>query len=58
VLIYDSAKQNIYGDKFSIKWNGPFWIDKKLGNNTYIVWDKLGNVNNSPVHVERLKHYK
>jgi len=58
VLIYDSAKQHVYGDKFSIKWNGPFWIHSKVGNNTYIVRDKIGNVIQKPIHAERLKHYK
>jgi len=24
VLLYNSAKQNVHGDKFSIRWTGPF----------------------------------
>jgi hypothetical protein len=58
VLIYDSAKQNVKGEKFTQKWNGPFWINKILGNNVYIVRDKIGNVLPNPVHATRIKHYK
>ena len=58
VLLYDSAKQNVHGDKFSIRWTGPFWIDKILGSSTYLIRDKLEVVKQRPVHVERLKHYK
>jgi len=58
ILLYDSAKQNEHGNKFSIKWNGPFWIQTKLGDNTYLVRDKLGKVIQKPVHAERIKHYK
>jgi hypothetical protein len=58
VLVYDSAKQNLHGGKFVVKWAGPYWIEKKLGNNTYLIRNKSGAVHNSSVHAERLKHYK
>jgi hypothetical protein len=58
VLMYDSSKQHVFGDKFSVKWLGPYWIEKKLGTNTYLLRDQLGNVDSRPVHAERLKFYK
>lgn len=58
VLVYDSAKKNVHGQKFVPKWMGPFWIEKKLGNKVYIVRDKIGKTLPNPVHAERLKHYK
>lgn len=58
VLVYDSAKKNVHGQKFNPKWMGPFWIEKKLGNKVYLVRDKIGNTLPNPVHAERLKHYK
>jgi hypothetical protein len=58
VLVYDSAKKNVHGQKFNPKWMGPFWIEKKLGNKVYLVRDKVGNTLPNPVYAERLKHYK
>ena len=58
VLVYDSAKQNLHGGKFEVKWAGPYWIDKKLGNNAYLIRNKTGILYKSSVHAERLKHYK
>jgi hypothetical protein len=58
ILLYDSAKQHVHGDKFSIRWNGPFWIQSKLGNNTYLIRDKLGRILQKPIHAEKMKHYK
>ncbi|CAG8635638.1 6458_t:CDS:2, partial [Diversispora eburnea] len=30
VLLYDSAKRQVYRQNFNPKWTGPFWIEKKL----------------------------
>ncbi|CAG8625205.1 919_t:CDS:2, partial [Diversispora eburnea] len=58
ILLYDSAKRQVHGQKFNPKWTGPFWIEKKLGNKVYLIRDKIGNTLPNPVHAERLKHYK
>src|SRR6185369_13036756 len=58
VLVYDSAKKNVHGQKFDPKWMRSFWIEKKLGNKVYLLRDKIGNTLPNPVHAERLKHYK
>ncbi|CAG8604326.1 5838_t:CDS:2 [Diversispora eburnea] len=58
VLLYDSAKRQVHGQKFNPKWTGPFWIEKKLGNKVYLIRDKIDNTLSNPVYAERLKHYK
>ena len=59
MIQYDAAKQNIFGDKFTLKWIGLFYIHKKIGPKTVILRDiadpnKLSN----PTSTDLLKHYK
>ena len=58
VLVYDASKQNVHGDKFSSRWNGPVWISRKLGNDIYKVRNQLGEEYNETYHAYRLRHYK
>jgi Integrase zinc binding domain/Integrase core domain len=58
VLEYRSKDQNIYGDKFQPKWDGPFVINTKLGKGAYILRTLDGKIiQNRPVHGNRLKKY-
>lgn len=50
ILVYDSGKQNIHGNKFAEKWLGPMWIIKKIGENVYRVRDKLGKEIPADIH--------
>lgn len=59
VILYDAAKQNVHGDKFTQRWKGPYYIQKVLGPKTYILSDK----NNpdkimTPTNIELMRHYK
>ena len=58
VLVYDASKQNVHGDKFSSRWNGPVWISRKLGNDIYKIRNQLGEEYNETYHAYRLRHYK
>ncbi|CAG8632477.1 305_t:CDS:1, partial [Diversispora eburnea] len=40
VILYDAAKQNVHGDKFTLRWTGPYYIHKKIGDKTVILRDK------------------
>jgi transposase InsO family protein len=58
VLEYRSKDQNIYGDKFEPKWDGPFYIETVLGKGAYILRTLEGRtLLNRPVHGNRLKLY-
>lgn len=58
VLEYRSKDQNIYGEKFQPRWDGPFYIETVLGKGAYILRTLEGNVlYNRPVHGNRLKLY-
>jgi hypothetical protein len=59
VILYDAAKQNVHGDKFTLRWTGPYYVHKVLGPKTCILCDK----NNpdkllSPTNIELMRHYK
>ena len=58
VLEFRSKDQNIYGDKFQPKWDGPFYIETVLGKGSYILRTIDGNIlQHRPVHGNRLKKY-
>jgi len=58
VLEFRSQAQNVYGDKITPKWNGPFVIHKVLGKGSYILRRMDGTIlQNRPVHGNRLKKY-
>ena len=58
VLEFRSKDQNIYGDKFQSKWNGPFYIETVLGKGAYILRTLEGRVlQHHPVHSNRIKLY-
>ncbi|CAG8637924.1 9222_t:CDS:1, partial [Diversispora eburnea] len=40
VILYDVAKQNVHGEKFTLRWTGPYYIHKKIGDKTVILRDK------------------
>ncbi|KAG9285358.1 hypothetical protein G9A89_010833 [Geosiphon pyriformis] len=51
VLEYHSDRDNVYGDKFSSWWKGPFIVNKVLNNGSYILQDQSRTIfNNCPVH--------
>ena len=58
VLEYRSDMANIFGDKFTSRWKGPFIIHKVMNNGSYILKDLNGNVfEDRPAHGNRLKLY-
>jgi hypothetical protein len=57
VLLYDSAKKNVHGDKFRPKWNGPYYIHNTLGKGAYQLRTMDGKVLKRSVNVDRLKAY-
>jgi hypothetical protein len=59
VLLYDAAKQNVHGDKFTLRWKGPYVVKKVIGPKTYILCDK-DNPDKimTPTNVELMRHYK
>jgi len=59
VILYDAAKQNVHGDKFTLKWKGPYIVKKVLGPKTYILCDRNNpDKEMSPTNVELMRHYK
>ena len=58
VLLYDSLKQNVHGDKFIERWISSMWVTQKLGNSIYKLRDKLGKELPSEFHADRFRHYK
>ncbi|CAG8651419.1 8049_t:CDS:1, partial [Diversispora eburnea] len=40
IILYDAAKQNVHGDKFTQRWTGPYYIHRKIGDKTVILRDK------------------
>lgn len=59
VILYDAAKQNVHGDKFTLRWKGPYYIHKKLGDKTVILRDKVDPTKLSPpTNTSLIKHYK
>ena len=58
VLEYRSWRQNVYGDKFTPKWDGSFRVEQPLGHGAYILSTMEGQViRDRPVHRDRLKMY-
>jgi hypothetical protein len=59
VLLYDAAKQNVHGDKFTLRWKGPYVVKRVIGPKTYILCDK-DNPDKimTPTNVELMRHYK
>ncbi|KAG9287785.1 hypothetical protein G9A89_017380 [Geosiphon pyriformis] len=58
VLEYCSDKDNIYDDKFSSQWKGPFIVNKVLNNGFYILQDQYGTIfNDHSIHDTQLKKY-
>jgi hypothetical protein len=58
VLEYRSWRQNVHGDKFAPKWNGPYRISQPLGSGAYILSTMEGQIiKDRPVHGDRLKLY-
>lgn len=55
VLVYTPTTKKGYTKKFLAKWEGPYKIEKKLGNLTYRV-NKSEN-NSVSTHVQRLKKF-
>ena len=59
VILYDAAKQNVHGDKFTLRWTGPYYIHKKIGEKTVILRDKSDPTKLiQPININLLKHYK
>ena len=58
VLEYRSEKENVFGDKFSSRWKGPFIIHQVLNNGSYILRSLDGQIyQDRPAHGNRLKLY-
>ena len=59
VILYDASKQNVHGDKFTLRWTGPYYVHKKLGDKTVILRDKVDpNKLSNPTSTSLIKHYK
>jgi hypothetical protein len=59
VLLYDAAKQNVHGDKFTLRWKGPYIVKKILGSKTCILTDKdEPDKIMTPINIELMRHYK
>src|SRR6185436_10067258 len=59
VILYDAAKQNVHGDKFTLRWTGPYRIYKKLGDKIVILQDKINpDKFVTPISTSLIKHYK
>ena len=56
-MLYESAKQNVHGDKFRPKWTGPYYIHNILGKGAYQIRNLEGKVLKRSINVERLKMY-
>ena len=58
VLLYDSAKQNVHGDKFRSIYSGPYYINKVFGNGSYRLRDPRNNtILKKTVNGARLKKF-
>ncbi|KAG9304197.1 hypothetical protein G9A89_019759 [Geosiphon pyriformis] len=58
VLEYRSDRDNVYGNKFSSWWKGPFIVNKVLNNSSYILQDQYGTIfSDCPVHGTQFKKY-
>jgi hypothetical protein len=57
VLLYESAKAKVHGDKFREKWTGPYYIHEVLGLGAYKLRTIEGNVLKRTTNTERLKLY-
>src|SRR6185436_19826789 len=59
VILYDAAKQNVHGDKFTLQWTGPYYIHRKISDKTVILRDKVDpDKLSSPINTSLIKHYK
>jgi hypothetical protein len=59
VILYDAAKQTVHGDKFTIRWLGPYYIQQVLGKKTVTLRDKNDPAKiSSPISTTLIKHYK
>jgi Integrase zinc binding domain/Integrase core domain len=59
VLLYDAAKQNVHGDKFTLRWKGPYVVKKVLGPKTCVLADKDDpDKMMTPTNIELMRHYK
>jgi hypothetical protein len=59
VILYVAAKQNVHGNKFTLRWTGPFYIHKMIGDKTVILRDKTDpNKLSFLTSTSLIKHYK
>jgi hypothetical protein len=59
VILYDASKQNVHGDKFTLRWTGPYYVHKRIGDKTVILRDKADPTKlTSPISTSLIKHYK
>ena len=59
IILYDTSKQNVHGDKFTLRWTGPYYVHKKLDDKTVILRDKVDpNKLSNPTSTSLIKHYK
>lgn len=59
VILYDAAKQNVHGDKFTLRWTGPYYIHKVIGDKTVVLRDKTNpDKLSQPTSTNLIKHYK
>lgn len=58
VLIYNSKLEKQWSGKLEPKWKGPFIIQEKLSNGSYIIKNQFGKAFKDAIHSDRLKLYK
>jgi len=57
VLLYDSASQNVHGDKFRNLYTGPYIIRKAYDNGTYQLMNEQGITLRKAINGNRLKQF-
>lgn len=57
VLLYESAKAKVHGDKFREKWTGPYYVHEVNSTGAYKLRTMDGKVLKRNVNTDRLKRY-
>ena len=56
-MLYRATQQQVHGDKFRDKFDGPFFIHDIVRPGTYKLRTEDGKVRKNPAHANQLKNY-
>ena len=56
ILVFKNYAKNSFSTKLDDKWDGPYYIEDKIGPTTYYIHDGLRKLKH-PVHASRMKLY-